>query len=289
MSYYKKLGLVLSLLLALGLVVVLVVVLNTGRSGSDSPNPEEKNSLSPTQTADPYTDPEDTPEEVDIITALHEMILRPDPGNNPDFSYTKAEMGKRTIEGLPVISSQVQPSFDASNPDLYAAFCDYVFVGRVEKRVGTRYPDSLSYPTTDYEVTVLNKAIKGNLTAEQEVPVTKRGGISKDRSHIEFLHKNDFMLEAGGVYVFLGGVESDGKTLGVIGPFGTVPLEADVAAELNRIEKTAGSNKQESITACLRKSKVFARYVAAANNKDAEAQLPPEIRDMDRYKSVYEK
>ncbi|MCL2503847.1 MAG: hypothetical protein FWE94_04470 [Coriobacteriia bacterium] len=283
---YKKLGLVFGLLLSLALVVTLVVAV--GRSGSDAPDPGEGGDPALTREADPRTEPEDAHEEVDVVAALHKIILRPDPAGSPDFSYTDAEMGERMIDGLPVTSLHGQSSFDASNPDLMVAASDYVFVGRVKRRVGTRHPDSLPYPTTDYEVTILD-VIKGNLKAGQEIPVTKRGGISKDGSCVEFLHRNDFMLETGEAYVFLGGAESDGKTLGVVGPFGTVPLEDDVAAELRRIGRRIGPNKQEAISKSLEKSKVFARYVAAANNKGAEAELPPEIRNRKRYKSVYEK
>jgi len=268
----KKLGLALGLLLALGLVVVLVGALISRHSGQGT-----------------FEDANTHVEETDAHAAVRKAVLRTDPTNRPaDFDWTNAEMGERKVDGLPVKSPFVTPPYDLSNPDLGVAVHDYVLVGRVERRAGTRHPDSQLRPQTDYDVTVL-EVIKGNIDAGQEIPITKDGGISKDRSHVKFSYKNDFMLEAGGVYVFLVGVSSDGKELSVMSPFGTVPLEDDIAAELKRTKRPIGPDEQKAVSKILEKSEVFARYVAAAENKDAAAKLPPEIRDRKRYKSVYEK
>jgi len=137
-------------------------------------------------------------------------------------------------------------------------------------------------------VTVL-EVIKGNLKVGQEIQITKDGGVSKDRSYVALFDENDFMPEVGRTYLFLVRVLSDGKTLSVTGPHSTVPLESSVAAELGRVKKPIGSDKQKAISKILGKSKVFARYVAAAENKDAAKGLPPWIRDRERVKSVYEK
>jgi len=210
----------------------------------------------------------------------------PRPGSTGKFSYAGGEFGERMIDGLPVMAPMVEPSDDASNPDLLAAFADYVLVGRVERRVGTRYPDSLPYPTTDYEVAIL-EVIKGNINAGQDVPITKRGGILEDGSYIMFVYKDDFMLEAGKTYIFLLVVGPDaGELVAAEGPFSTVPLENNAAAKLKRIGKPIEPDKQRSISRILKDSKVFARYVAAVENEDA---APPDIRNRKRHKSVYEK
>ncbi|MCL2504086.1 MAG: hypothetical protein FWE94_05770 [Coriobacteriia bacterium] len=262
----KTLGLTLGLLLAAGLIAALVVVVATGRLGEDAP---EEAGI-PAAAGEP-----------DVHAAVREMVLRPDPKGTPGSSYTDPEWGSRTINGLPVVAGLADPIYDLSNPDLMVADKGHVLVGRVERCTGTRYLGQFSMPVTDYDVTVL-KVIKGSLKAGQEVPLTKYGGISEDGSHIEFAFKGDFLLEDGGVYMFLGGDEPDGKTaLGVDSPFGTVPLEDDVVAGLDRIERSSGSDKQKQreVGKALKGSKVVARYQAAARNKIAVFELPPEIRD----------
>jgi len=178
--------------------------------------------------------------------------------------------------------------YDLDNPDLVAACADYVFVGRVERYVGTRYLDTLPLPQTDYDVVIL-KVIKGNLESGQKIPITKNGGISKDKSYIDGYYNGEFMLETGVAYVFLVTVDPDRRTLSFIGPHGSVPLESSIEAELKRIEESKEPNKQRLISKTLEQSEVFARYVAACENKDAAAELPPRIRDRERFRSVYEK
>jgi len=192
------------------------------------------------------------------------------------------------IDGIPVGYPEVTPPYDLSDPDLNVAARDYVFVGRIEKHVGTRHPDSQASPQTDYDVTAL-KMIKGNLEAGQEILITKQGGVSKDKSYVELFSEDDFMPEVGGVYIFLIAVLPDGETLSVSSPYTTIPLEDDVAAELRHVKKPIGSDKQKAISKILEKSEVFARHVAAAENKDAAEGLPQGIRNRKRYKSIYEK
>jgi len=196
----------------------------------------------------------------------------------------------RAIEWLPGerTITHASPAYNLSNPNLVAADSDYVLVVRVEKYVRTRYPDSKLVPQTDYDVTIL-EVIKGNLEAGQKIPITKNGGIAKNRGYYGFYYNDDFMPEVGEVYVFLVSVDPDGKTLSVMGPHGTVPLESSIVADLNSIEKSKGLNKQELISKSLQKSEVFAKYVAAAENRDTDKKVPSFIRDRERHKSIYEK
>ena len=114
--------------------------------------------------------------------------------------------------------------FDLDDASLLVAASDYVFVGRIERRTGTRYPNPVR-PQTDYDVVIL-EVVKGNLEAGQEILITKQGGISEDGSHVELFDEDDFMPEVGGVCVFLVEVLPDPeRTLSVIGSYGTVPLE----------------------------------------------------------------
>ena len=218
---------------------------------------------------------------------------RTDLDNAPDAFWKDVEIGERTIDGLPVrdmSNTTMHAPFNWSNPDLMVAYCDYALVGRIEKHMGTRHPDESSFPWTDYDVTIL-KVIKGNLEVGQEVTITKEGGVSKSGSYVKLIDKGDFMPKVGGVYIFLARVLPDPeRTLSVFSSYSTVPLESNIAAELRRVKKSAVPNKQESISMCLKDSKVFARYVTAAKNKDADAGLPRSLRnDGLRYKSVYEK
>ena len=182
--------------------------------------------------------------------------------------------------------------YDVSNPDLVVAFRDYVLVGRIERYVGTQYTDSPPYHCTNFEVTIL-EVIKGNLEAGQVIPIAKNGGISEDKTHVILNGESDFLPEVGGVYIFIISVCEDKKTLAVYDGYDVVPLEHDITTELNKIEKSRKRNKQELISKCLAKSEVFARYVAAAENKNAVEGFSPLIRkivqDKERYKSVYEK
>ena len=207
------------------------------------------------------------------------------------------------FDGLPKSVGTGSYAFDVSNPDLVVAFRDYVVVGRIDEYVGTRYPDSLSdpqgdyrvdirAPQTDYEVTIL-EVIKGNLKAGQKVPITKNGGIAKDKSRVILDGEGDFLPEVGGVYIFVVSVYPDRKTLVVYDGYDVIPLESSVVTELNRVEEAKVSNKQALIRNCLKSSDVFVRYVEAAENEDAAAGFPSHIQEYvqnrERFKSVYEK
>ena len=219
--------------------------------------------------------------------------MTPQKGSNANSKRESTDAdGRRTIDGVRVGYGPApglwDPPYDFSNPDLVVADADHVVVGRVEKCTGTRHPDWMPDPQTDYDVTIL-EVIKGNLEAGQKIPITKQGGVSKDKSYFSLFDENDFMPEVGEIYVFSITVEVVDKALTVGGSHSTIPLESNIAAELKRLEKSKLSNKQELIRKCLEKSEVFARYVAAAENKDAAAELPPSRRDRERFKSPYEK
>jgi len=265
--------LALGLLSALVLVLVLAVVV--GRLGQGAPS-EEAGSPAVTHGPDLRTDPPGSPD----------LLSRANSGDAHD------DAGSRMIDGLPVVYIRADPPFDLFDPDLVVANADYVLVGRIERHAGTRHPDSPSLPQTDYDVTVL-EVVKGSLKAGQEVVITKQGGIVEGEggSCMELYNKYDFMPEAeGGVYVFAVEVLGDpGRTLSVIGAHSTVPLEDGVAAELRGIEKPIDPGKKKAVNRILEKSEVFARYVAAANNKNAAAGLPQWMRDRERYKSAYER
>ena len=224
--------------------------------------------------------------EAEGSTTANNRSLYLDSGNSSGESY-----GLRTVDGLPVHVSSITPPYDFSSPDLVVEAKDHVLVGRVKKFVGTRHSDSQPAPQTDYDVAIL-EVIKGNLKVGQEIRITKDGGISEDESAMELFDEKGFMPVVGEVHIFLISVLPDSeRTLSIVGSHSTVPLENTIVAELNRIERPLWprSNRQELISNCLQKSEVYARYVAAAENKDAAAELPPEIRDRKRYKSIYEK
>ena len=203
----------------------------------------------------------------------------------------KNHAGFCVIGGLPGYIASAEYPYDMANPDLTVASADYALVGRVQKHKGARDPGG-GPPHNYYDVTIL-EVIRGNLDPGQKISIVKTGGISEDKSYVLYYYNNDFMLEIEGVYIFLVHVlpdkfQPEKMRLAVMGPHGTVPLESSIVAELNRIENFNDPNKQVLIGKTLEKSEVYARYVAAAK-KDAVEELPPHIRDRERYKSVYEK
>jgi hypothetical protein len=99
---------------------------------------------------------------------------------------------------------------------------DFVFVGTVVQNNGTRY-ESDDMPFTDYTI-IVEQNIKGNLITGEPIPVSKEGGISKDKSQVK-LFASDLLPEEGKTYIFSVYVEEDGALL-ISGPDSNVPLDS---------------------------------------------------------------
>ncbi len=101
-----------------------------------------------------------------------------------------------------------------------AGAADYVIVGKVMEELGTEYRFS-SMPYTNYSVQV-EENLKGELTQEEEIVVTKDGGLTKDGKEYE-LCSDDVLPVAGETYVFYIYAQEDGSNL-VAGPNSTLPI-----------------------------------------------------------------
>ena len=95
-----------------------------------------------------------------------------------------------------------------------------MIVGKVIKELGTEYRFS-SMPYTNYSVQV-EENLKGELTQEEEIIITKDGGITKDGKEYE-LCSDDVLPVAGETYVFYIYAREDGSNL-VSGPNSTLPI-----------------------------------------------------------------
>ncbi|MDR2945055.1 MAG: hypothetical protein LBU81_08295 [Methanosarcinales archaeon] len=68
---------------------------------------------------------------------------------------------------------------DVSNPYELVGDADYVFAAKVDKMVGNTYNNPFVYSHTNYMITVLDN-IKGELVADESIPIEKSGGLGKD-------------------------------------------------------------------------------------------------------------
>ena len=90
-----------------------------------------------------------------------------------------------------------------------ASYSNYIFVGRVEDYIKTEYisDDDELPPVTYYSVGVL-KNIKGELTTDENVVLTKSGGIKKDGKTFA-VEVNDILPALGNTYVFAATLYND--------------------------------------------------------------------------------
>ena len=148
---------------------------------------------------------------------------------------------------------------------------DYVFVGRVDKLVGTSYRDVIymdngrisAIPYTNYMVTVVRN-IKGELQTGKSIPLAKHGGVSYDNKSL-VIGNGDSLPQEGGYYIFSGYADKNGE-LYIVDPNSSVPLDASFESEKN----------SENIDSAIKK------YVNAAKNQDTSVRLG------ERNKSKYE-
>lgn len=128
-------------------------------------------------------------------------------------SCTKEESLEQTTEDFAI---------DTNDPHQLVGFADYYFVAEVINQVGTNHKDpiilegekEMAFPYTNYKVKVLNN-IKGELPLDEEIVVTKAGGVSRDGE--TFLYEGDALLEEGKTYIITASVQEDGSLL-ISGP-----------------------------------------------------------------------
>lgn len=142
-------------------------------------------------------------------------------------------------------------SIDVSDPAALAGDADYVFIGKVDKQVGTTYKHPIQKedgkggykevadPYTDYSVTVYEN-LKGELVLDQPIPVQKEGGISKDGKYYK-LFENDELLKVGGLYIFYGYAQSVDGSILVSGENSTIALKGITSME--KVESLESAQK----------------------------------------------
>lgn len=146
----------------------------------------------------------------------------------------KAEEPKISYEDLPVSYMEADFFNDPSDIRQAVGVVDYVFVGKVEAEVETRYlmgspvydmetgelvPDG--DPRTVYTVRVLEN-IKGELITDEPIEVVKGGGVTLNKRYIRLFY-SDAMPEPGKSYIFSAFTQENGDLL-VIGPRSNVEL-----------------------------------------------------------------
>ena len=107
-------------------------------------------------------------------------------------------------------------AYDYTDKAKHVGFMDYVFVGRVEKLVGTSYTDVniidrkvSATPWTNYEITVLGN-IKGALKTNITIPVKKWAGMDVNYDYLT-INEGDIMPKEGICYIFCTFVDEAGE------------------------------------------------------------------------------
>jgi hypothetical protein len=149
--------------------------------------------------------------------------------NNPAVS---TEIG---LEDTAPTISEVHGTYiyDEDSYSELAGVSDYVIIGNVNKEISTEYrrpieittesggTETIGIPYTNYEVQVLEN-LKGNLVTDRPITITKKGGITEDKSQY-ILFGSDVMPESGQTYVFYIFAQEDGSNL-VSGANSNIPI-----------------------------------------------------------------
>ena len=128
-------------------------------------------------------------------------------------SCGKEESSEQTTEDFAV---------DTRDPHELVGFADYYFVAEVIDEIDTEYrhpvimegKEEIGSPYTNYKIKVQNN-IKGELPLDEEINVTKAGGVYPDGE--TFLYEDDALLEEGKTYIITASAQADGSLL-ISGP-----------------------------------------------------------------------
>lgn len=137
-----------------------------------------------------------------------------------------------------------------------AGDADYVFTGKVleEANVEYKWPVTIenedgstrevTTPYTTYNVENIEN-IKGELSQDSPITVTKVGGISEDGSTY-LVYENDTLPVVGITYVFYIYAQDDGSNL-ASGPNSTIPLDQTSDTGITTRAFTGNSDDSESV------------------------------------------
>lgn len=138
-------------------------------------------------------------------------------------------------------------TIDVYSYEELAGNADYVMIGKVVEELGVDYKfpvmteskdgtqKEVSRPYTKYSVEVIEN-LKGELSQEEPIVITKDGGITKDGKFCK-LHESDTLPVKGNEYVFYIYAQEDGRNL-ASGPNSSIPL-SDNRKELSTISEKA--------------------------------------------------
>lgn len=157
--------------------------------------------------------------------------------------------------------------FDINDYEKLTGFCDYVFVGKIEKAEGTYYEDGFfndllqfyASPVTQYKIRILRN-IKGNLILNEKIPMRKSGGLSLGGKFIEIGNGDTMPLE-GEYYILFANADEKGE----------------ISISVGNI--SLGENESDALN---EKSPKIKKILDAAENQDES------VRNGVRYKSKYE-
>lgn len=94
-------------------------------------------------------------------------------------------------------------ALDVNSPFEVVGFSDYVFIARIDEKIGTHYEYSglstrfhvyerTAQAYTQYSIRVMDN-IKGNLISSESITLNQFGGISLDRKTIELIEEDVFL------------------------------------------------------------------------------------------------
>lgn len=140
-------------------------------------------------------------------------------------------------------------AFDHDDYLYYLREVDYVFVGKIEKNIGTEYIEEETMeekktgtPYTKYQVSV-SKVLKGDITSGETLYVKKLGGISSDQKEY-YICEEDNIPKEEKYYIFMAYAQKNGELL-VAGKNSTIPANMKNTTKLGeKIEKIWKKAKQ---------------------------------------------
>ena len=160
------------------------------------------------------------------------------------IALSLAGCGNKEIEISEVMGCY---TIDVYSYEELAGNADYVMIGKVVDELGVDYKwpvmkenedgtqTELTKPYTKYSVEVIEN-LKGELSQEEPITITKKGGITKDGKFCD-LYESDVLPVNGNEYVFYIYAQEDGRNL-VSGPNSSIPL-SDNRKELSTISEKA--------------------------------------------------
>ena len=165
------------------------------------------------------------------------------------IALSLAGCGNKEIEISEVMACY---TIDVYSYEELAGNADYVMIGKVVDELGVDYKwpvmkenedgtqTELTKPYTKYSVEVIEN-LKGELSQEEPIIITKKGGITKDGKFCD-LYESDTLPVEGNEYVFYVYAQEDGRNL-VSGPNSSIPL-SDNHKELSTISEEARLDRE---------------------------------------------